>query len=71
MPKFLPPENLTREQSEVLEKAAFLIISARNEGRTSFVPHRSNKGCWSDRSGLPCRGFVVRADGGWQTPLGK
>ena len=31
MAKHLPPENLTREQSEVLEKAAFLIISARAE----------------------------------------
>jgi len=31
MPKHSPPENLTHEQSEVLEKAAFLIIGARNE----------------------------------------
>jgi hypothetical protein len=31
MPKYSPPANLTREQSEALEKAAFAVISARQE----------------------------------------
>src|SRR5262245_29057813 len=31
MPKYSPPENLTPEQSDVVEKAASLILSAQNE----------------------------------------
>jgi hypothetical protein len=46
MPKYSPPENLTREQSEVLEKAAFLIINARNEAAAMLA-----------QAGVPDDGF--------------
>jgi hypothetical protein len=37
VPKYPSPENLTRKQAEVLEKAAFLIISARKEARVMLA----------------------------------
>ena len=44
--KYPSPEDLTLEQSEVLEKAAFLVISARKEAATMLV-----------RAGIPDDGF--------------
>ena len=46
MPKYSPPENLTCEQSEALEKAAFLIISAQEEAAAILA-----------RAGVPDDGF--------------
>jgi len=46
MAKYSPPENLTREQSEVLEKAASLILSAREEAAAMLA-----------RAGIPDDGF--------------
>lgn len=46
MSKYPSPENLTREQSEALEKAALLIISARKEAAAMLA-----------RAGVPDDGF--------------
>jgi hypothetical protein len=35
--KFRAPENLTREQSEAVEKAAFLILTAQKEAKATLA----------------------------------
>ena len=46
MPKYSLPENLTREQTESVEKAAFLLISAHADAASILA-----------RAGLPEDGF--------------
>jgi hypothetical protein len=44
--KFPSPENLTREQSEAVEKAAYLLLSAQKEAKAMLA-----------RAGIPDDGF--------------
>ena len=54
MPKYSPPENLTCEQSEALEKAAFLIISAQEEAAAILA----RAGVPDDGFGSPCHAHI-------------
>jgi Family of unknown function (DUF6422) len=66
MSKFPSPEDLTREQSEVLEKAAFLIISARN--KAAAMLERAGVHLPSGPFGSPCH---ARIDGHVDCPCNK
>jgi hypothetical protein len=56
MPKYSPPENLTGQQSEALEKAAFLIISARKEA--AAVLARAGVPFPDDEFGTSCHAHI-------------
>ena len=61
MLKYPFPENLSGEQSEVLEKAAFLIISARKEATGMLA--RAGVDLPEDGFGTPCHAHIEGVPG--------
>lgn len=56
MSKYPSPEDLTGEQSEALEKASFLIISARKEAAAMLA--RAGVPLPDDGFGSPCHAHI-------------
>jgi hypothetical protein len=52
------PKNLTHEQSEALEKAAFLIISAQKEAKEKAKAMLKRAGIPDDWFGSPCTAHI-------------